>query len=59
MIKKITKKFRTSIGGGLFHNSREDVSALAIYCNELTDKVNELVDKVNKLDKRAGGTGNE
>ncbi|WP_160297279.1 hypothetical protein [Paenibacillus sp. IHBB 10380] len=50
MIKKITKRFRPSNEGGLFHNSREDVAALAKFCNELADKVNELTDKVNELE---------
>ncbi|WP_157091290.1 hypothetical protein [Paenibacillus antarcticus] len=52
MIKKITKRFRPSNDGGFFHNSREDVAALAKFCNELADKVNELTDKVNELEGR-------
>lgn len=51
MIEKITKRFRPSSNGSLFHNSREDVAALAKFCNELADKVNELTEKVNELDK--------
>lgn len=55
MIRKIKTYVKFSEGGGLFHNSRQDVNKLAKVCNELTDKVNELVQEVNELKKERDG----
>ena len=53
MIYKIKTYVKFSEGGGLFHDSREDVNKLSKVCNELINKVNELVQEVNELKKES------
>lgn len=55
VIKKLKLKLKTSVGNGIFHDSRSDCNALAKVCNQLIAKVNELTDKVNELEKRQRG----
>lgn len=49
MAKKITKKIKTALNNGIFHDTRADVDVLAEYCNMLTDKINQLIDEVNEV----------
>ena len=48
MINEIKTRIRRSQGGGVFHNSKQDVATLTNVCNELISKVNELVTKTNE-----------
>lgn len=51
-MKKITKRFVSSEGYGIFHDSRQDVRTLLEIDNILKDKVNELIDYTAKLEAR-------
>ena len=49
MISPIKTRIRKPSQRGIFHDSRQDVDALAKVCTELINKVNELTDEVNRL----------
>lgn len=51
MIAKIRTRIKTGRNNGIFHNSREDVNALAEYCNMLTDKINLIIEELNEIKK--------
>ena len=52
MIEKLKFKIKTTLGNGIFHDTRADVNALAEYCEVLTKKINEHVDAVNALQSK-------
>jgi len=52
-IQRLQIRVRSVDGGGLFHDSREDVRRITKVLHELITKVNELVDEVNQLKQQA------
>ena len=50
-MQPIVKKIRKTNEYSILHDTREDVTALASYCNMLADKINELNEELQETKK--------